>query len=184
MGEQRTINKTVLRLIKDDITDIAVEAFVYYATEDLALGSGYGGAISVRGGPTIQAELTTLAPIGATEAVITAAGEMKARQIIHAVGPKFQEENIEKKLRQTIVNALKLADEKGLRQLAFPAMGAGFYGVPLLDCAAIMLDTIDNYLSGTTGLEEVIVCLGDSRDYDVFAEYFAAAGKAREASNV
>ena len=175
MGDERKINHTVVRLCQCDITDLEIEAFVYYARSDLALGSGFGGAISVRGGPSIQEALNEIGEVRTTEAVITPAGEMKADFIIHAVGPKFQEENTEELLRSTIGNTLKLADEKHIKKLAFPPMGAGFYGVPPVASARIMLETFEAYLQGETGLEEVVICLLDSREYQPFQARMSAA---------
>jgi O-acetyl-ADP-ribose deacetylase (regulator of RNase III) len=175
MENEQKIKNTTIRLLRGDIADLEIEAFVYYAREDLALGAGFGGAISVRGGPTIQEELNKLAPIKLTEAVITPAGEMKADFIIHAVGPKFQEEDLEAKLRTTILNVLTLADEKYLKKIAFPPMGAGFYGVPLENSARIMMETFEQYILGETGLEEIIICLVDNREYQPFAAQLSGA---------
>jgi O-acetyl-ADP-ribose deacetylase (regulator of RNase III) len=174
MTDRVRIANSDLRLVKGDITDFEVEAFVYYAQHDLALGSGYGTAILMRGGPSIQEELKELGTLKTTEVVVTSAGEMKAKHIIHAVGPRFQEEGLEDKLRTTILNCLKKADEKGIKMIAFPPMGAGFYGVPLDISAEITLTTVVNYLSGETNIEEVIICLLDSREYNPFQDRFAA----------
>lgn len=174
MSDKLQINKSTLSLVKGDITDLEIEAFVYYAREDLALGSGYGNAISMRGGPSIQKELHQYAPKNTTEAVISSAGEMKADYIIHAVGPKFQEEDLESKLKQTIINSLKLADLKGIKKVAFPPMGAGFYGVPLPQSARLMFETITEYLSGTTEIDEVVICLLDNREFKPFHEQLLA----------
>ena len=91
MSDEKKIKNSVIRLAKGDITDLDIECFVFYAQSDLKLGSGYGGAISMRGGPEVQQELDKLGPIELGEAVISAAGGMKAKQIIHANGPKFRE---------------------------------------------------------------------------------------------
>jgi O-acetyl-ADP-ribose deacetylase (regulator of RNase III) len=175
MDDQLTVNRTAVRLLRTDITDLEIEAFVYYARSDLALGAGFGGAIAVRGGPSIQEELKKIGTIPPTEAVITPAGEMKADYIIHANGPKFQEEHLEEKLRTTMRNVLKLADEKKIKRLAFPPMGTGFYGVPLNVSARIMFEIFDEYLQGDTGLEEIAVCLLDSREYKPFQAQLASA---------
>jgi O-acetyl-ADP-ribose deacetylase (regulator of RNase III) len=163
--EEKNINRSVLRIIKGDITDTEVEAFVYYATKDLRLGSGFGNAIAVRGGQSIQKELEQLGPVDDGESVITDAGKLKSKYIVHAVGPKFQEEDVEKKLKTTILNALERAEAKGIQQIAFPPMGAGFYGVPLATSAEITLETIKEYLSGDTKLKEVLVVANDNREY-------------------
>jgi O-acetyl-ADP-ribose deacetylase (regulator of RNase III) len=168
MMEERVIAKTTLRVAKGDVTDQEIDAFVYYATEDLKLGSGFGTAISSRGGPTIQKELDEVAPLEPCAAVISNAGTMKADKIIHAVGPRFQEEGIEDKLRKTMESALRCADENGVKRVAFPPMGTGFYGVPLDTSASIMMDAIKQHLSGESGLKEIIIYVADKREFDPF----------------
>lgn len=124
----------------------------------------------------MQKELDRLSPIELGQAVISDAGEMKAKYIIHANGPKFQEENLDEKMKTTILNTLKLADEKGIKKIAFPPMGAGFYGVPLDLSASLTLDTISSYLSNGSNLEEVVICLLDNRDYIPFQKKFKSLG--------
>lgn len=170
MADGLRVKKSWIRLVKGDITDLEIEAFVYYARPDLVLGSGFGGAIAARGGPKVQEELKKLGPIGVGQAIVTSAGEMKSKHIIHAVGPRFQEEDTEAKLGTTVLNTLRRAEEKGVQRLAFPAMGAGFYGVPLDLCARVTLRTVKEYLAGETRLEEVIFCLMDSREYKSFQQ--------------
>ncbi|MCP4703656.1 MAG: O-acetyl-ADP-ribose deacetylase [candidate division Zixibacteria bacterium] len=174
MADSIKVKNCNLRLLKGDITDFDIESFVYYATEDLALGSGFGTAIAVRGGPTIQKELNEIGKIKMTEVVISAAGEMKAKYIVHANGPKFQEEDLPEKLKTTIINSLKRAEEKGIKAIAFPPMGAGFYGVPLDQSAEITLTTIKEYLSGEAKLDDVVVCLNDRREYIEFEKKFSS----------
>ncbi len=173
-GEGVLVHRSVLRLVKADITTLDVEAFVFYARPDLALGSGFGNAIARRGGPTIKKELDGLGPIAPTEAVVTAGGDLKARRIVHAAGPVFQEEDLQDKLRATIVRALERAEERGIVQIAFPAMGAGFYGVPLPVCAELMVSTIASYLSNRTGIRDVILCANDAREHAAFETRLAA----------
>lgn len=166
--ETKFVNKSTIRLIKNDITDLEIDAFVFYAEGNLKLGSGFGTAISMRGGKSIEEELNKLAPIPTGEAVVSSAGKMKAEYIVHAVGPKFQEADTENKLRTTVRSALKKADENGIKRLAFPAMGAGFYGIPLELCARVMIETISGYLKNETGLKEVVICPFDSHQYRPF----------------
>jgi O-acetyl-ADP-ribose deacetylase (regulator of RNase III) len=162
------VNRSTIRLIRDDVTDIDVDAFVFYAQEDLALGSGFGGAIGVRGGASVQKELESLAPVPLGEAVVSSAGNLKADYIIHAVGPKFQEMDTEGKLRTTVVNTLKRAEDIGAERLAFPAMGSGYYGTPVDLCARVMLEEIRRHLEGETGIKEVVICVLDTPQYDAF----------------
>lgn len=168
MADGLEVNHRLMRLMKGDLLDLEVEGIVYYARPDLMLGSGFGGAIGVRGGPKIQEELKKFGRVPVTETVITSGGNLKAKYIFHAVGPRFQEENLEEKLRDTIINVLRKADEIRVQSLAFPAMGAGFYGVPLDVCAQITLRKVKEYLKNETHLREVVFSLRDSREYESF----------------
>lgn len=169
MHGEKKIKGSTVRLEKYDITDYETQAFVYYAQHDLKLGAGFGNAIATRGGLSVQKELEGLGPLETTQAVVTAAGKMKADFIVHAVGPRFQEEGAEGKLRTTTINALKKADEKGIERIALPAMGAGYYGIPLDVSARATLGAVKEYLEGTeTGLKEVVICLNDLREIPPF----------------
>ena len=97
---EKKIGDKVIRLVRGDITNLEVEAFVYDITADAKLGTGYGGAISQRGGPTIQKELSEIGSCPTGEAIVTSAGKMKAKHIIHVNGPKFFEPDTEGKLRR------------------------------------------------------------------------------------
>ncbi len=167
---EKKVNKTLIRLQQGDLTALSVDAFVYYAREDLAIGSGYGTAITGRGGVVVKKDLDEIGSIAMGEAVISTAGEMNAEHIIHACGPKFQEKDVEAKLRDCMVSSLRAASESGIRTLAYPPMGAGFYGVPLGLCAKVMLETITDFVQGQTSLEEVVVCVIDYRDYVPFRD--------------
>ena len=83
MSDSITINSRTLRVFVDDITMLDVDAFVFYARPELTLGAGFGTAISVRGGPSIQEELNGKGPLGVTKVITTAAGDLKADFIIH-----------------------------------------------------------------------------------------------------
>ncbi len=163
-----TLGKCVVRLVRDDITTLDVDGFVFNARPDLLLGAGVGTAVAVRGGPSIQAELKTRAPLGPGEAIVTAAGKLKARCIVHVVGPRFQEEDLERRLGEAIANALRAADANGIRRLALPALGVGFYGVPLDTCARVTGATLSHVLRAASGLEELIVCVRDTHEIASF----------------
>jgi O-acetyl-ADP-ribose deacetylase (regulator of RNase III) len=132
------------------------------------LGAGFGRAIAARGGMSIQEELKAYGRISTGEAVITSAGELNSKFIIHAVGPRFQEAETEQKLRMTMQSTLKVAKDKGIRKIAFPPMGTGFYGIPLDLCARVMLETIKKHLSEDSLLEEVVICVIDNREFNAF----------------
>lgn len=164
----KEIKGRTLRVMKGDITDLDVESFVYYAQPDLKLGTGFGGAIAQRGGPSIQEELRGKGPLSPGEAVVTGAGNLKAKRIIHAVGPRHHEPDEEGKLRRAVRSALRAAEEAGLRQVAFPAMGAGFYGVSLELCSQVMVEEIAGHLRNEARLSDVVICVVDKREYEPF----------------
>jgi O-acetyl-ADP-ribose deacetylase (regulator of RNase III) len=167
---------TVIRLIKDDLTTLPVDAFVFYAREDLSPGSGYGTAIQQRGGLVVKKELEAIGSIAMGEAVITGAGAMNAKHIIHACGPKFFEQDLEAKLRQCMRSALQVADENNLEVIAFPPMGYGFYGVPMDLCAKVMLEEMRGFLEGRqSSLKEILICAVDKRDFLALKDKVAAA---------
>lgn len=169
----RTVrNRTTIKLIKDDLTALPVDAFVFYAREDLALGSGYGTAIQQRGGAAVRRELESIGRLEMGEAVMTTAGNMAARHIIHARGPQFQEPDQEDKLRRCVRASLEAASRSGLRTIAFPPMGYGFYGVPLDLCARVMLEEIAAHADGESSIEEIILCVTDRRDFEAWRPYF------------
>lgn len=172
--EERKVNDSVVRLQIGDITDLEIDAFVFYAEENLKLGSGFGTAISNRGGASIQKELDEIGTLATCESVVTGAGKLKASHIVHANGPKFQEENTNEKLKTTILNALKKAEEKGIERIALPPMGAGFYGVPLDTCAEIMTETIQEHLKAGSKIKEVTICVLDKREHGPFQSKMAA----------
>ena len=174
------IGDRVIRLMTGDITSLDIEAFVHDARPDLVLGAGFGSAIAVRGGPKVQEELKQLGPVDVGEAVVSSAGKMKARYIVHAVAPHFQEEDEEQKLLEATRSALKRADERGIARLAFPALGAGFYGMPAERSARVMLRAVRTHLSGPTTLRQVVFCLLDSRQLHAFEAVLDDVGSQRE----
>jgi O-acetyl-ADP-ribose deacetylase (regulator of RNase III) len=176
MSEEIQVKRTKVRLLRDDITDLDIECFVFHARPDLKLGSGFGTAISVRGGPSIQDELNQVGPRKVTEVVTSSAGELKADWIIHAVAPTFQEPDTGGKLSTTVLNVLEEADRRKFKRLAFPALGVGFYGIPLDVCADIMISTITEYLEQTSsGLDEIILCMLDNRELIPFQQRLGRA---------
>jgi O-acetyl-ADP-ribose deacetylase (regulator of RNase III) len=165
---EKKVNETTIKLQQGDLTALEVDAWVFYAKENLEIGSGYGTAISSRGGLAIAKELEEIGSIKMGEAVITTAGEMNAKHVIHACGPKFQEKDLEQKLRDCMVSSLKVAVGNGVKTLAYPPMGTGFYGVPLDLSAKVMFEVITDFVKGDASLDKVIVCVIDYRDYVPF----------------
>ena len=163
-----TINKTVLELIQGDITDMDTDAIVNAANAALQLGAGVAGAIRLKGGPRIQEECNKIGGTYVGGAVITAGGNLKAKYVIHAVGPRYGEEHEDEKLKDATLNSLILADKSSLKSIAFPAISTGIFGFPKDRCAIIMLSTTIAYLEGVTRLEKVVYCLYDQDTLEIF----------------
>ena len=165
---EKKINKTIIRLVSADLTEREVDAIVNAANSRLQHGGGVAGAIVRKGGQVIQDESDKIGSVPVGGAAITTGGKLKARYVIHAVGPRMGEGNEDEKLKNATLNSLKLADEQSLKSIAFPAISAGIFGFPIDRCAKIMLSTTIEYLNKQTGLKKVIFCLYGRESYDVF----------------
>ncbi len=166
--------RTTLELIQADITTLDVDAIVNAANNSLLGGGGVDGAIHRAAGPQLRAECRLLGGCKTGEAKITKGYRLKARHIIHTVGPIYSGTPRDAELLAAAVrNSLRLADEHHLASLAFPAISTGAYGYPLSEAAHVMLRAIMAYLSGDTRLERVILCLYDRRAYEIFDETLA-----------
>jgi O-acetyl-ADP-ribose deacetylase (regulator of RNase III) len=168
------INQTVLELVQGDITELDTDAIVNAANERLAHGGGVAGIISRKGGPAIQREsnewVRQHGPVHTGSAAITSSGNLKARHVIHAVGPIYDGTPRSAQLLASAVRAaLQIADEHGLRSIALPAISTGIFGYPLEAAAQVMLQASIAYLRGETGLERVVFCLYGQPAFDVFA---------------
>lgn len=164
------VHDTDIHLVPGDITQSEADAIVNPANSQLILGGGVAGAIRKHGGPAIEEECKTLAPCPVGEAVATTAGRLKARYVIHAVGPRWGEGNEEAKLKSAVTNSLKRADELGLRSLALPAISTGVFGFPLEQAANTIMAALRDYLRGPTGLKTVFLSLFDEKSVKVFNE--------------
>ncbi|MDH7598242.1 MAG: macro domain-containing protein [Sedimentisphaerales bacterium] len=156
------VKDTIIGLIQGDITEMDVDAIVNPANSRLVMGGGVAGAIRRKGGPSIQQECDRIGGTPVGTAVITGAGNLKARYVIHAVGPRMGEGQEETKLANATLNSLRLADSKGLSSIAFPAISTGIFGYPMDRCASVMLKTTVDYLAKTaTGIKQVLFVLFD-----------------------
>ena len=170
------VGKAILQLIKGDITDIEADAIVNAANSSLMGGGGGDGAIHRKGGPKILEECKR---IRATEwpdglptgkAVITSGGNLKAKHVIHTVGPVWLGGfHVEAELlKQAYRNTLKLAVAKGLKTIAFPSISTGAYGYPIEEASRIALATVKAFLEKEDRLERVIFVLFSERDFEVY----------------
>lgn len=165
------INKGRLVLVMGDITTEETDAIVNAANSRLRGGAGVDGSIHRAGGPSIMQELRKIDSCPTGQAVITTGGNMKAKYVIHAVGPVYQDgiHGEGDLLRSAYLSSFKLAAAKGLKTVALPAISTGIYGYPLNEAAHIALKTAVAFLRENTEIEVIRFVLFDSRAYAVFA---------------
>jgi O-acetyl-ADP-ribose deacetylase (regulator of RNase III) len=172
------IGKATVRLIRGDITEMETDAIVNAANSSLMGGGGVDGAIHRKGGPKILEECKK---IRATEwpeglptgkAVITSAGNLKARYVIHTVGPIWRGGNRGEPelLGQAYQNSLRIAVSNGLKTVAFPSISTGAYGYPIGDASCIALKAVKDFLEKEDKLGEVIFVLFSERDLKVYMD--------------
>jgi O-acetyl-ADP-ribose deacetylase (regulator of RNase III) len=170
---QVKIKGAVLELVEGDITQQDTEAIVNAANNSLLGGGGVDGAIHRAGGPEILAECRKLGGCPTGEAKITTGGRLKARYVIHTVGPVYWHEGAERSaelLASAYRRSLEVAAENGVRSLAFPSISTGAYGYPLDEAAPVALRTVMDYLSGQAngGIELVRFVLYGRRAYEIY----------------
>jgi O-acetyl-ADP-ribose deacetylase (regulator of RNase III) len=163
-----TMDRTQLELVEGDITSLEVDAIVNPANEQLQLGAGVSGAIREKGGPSIQEECNRIGGTPVGTAVMTGAGNLKAKQVIHTVGPRMGEGDEDKKLASAVRAAMALADRRGLKSIALPAISTGVFGYPIERAARVMLTEVHRFLQGGTKLERVVIALRGEEAFGVF----------------
>ena len=162
-----------IKIVEGNIALLEVDALVNAANKELRLGGGVAGAIRIHGGPSIQEECDRLAPIGVGEAVLTGGGNLKAKYVIHAVGPVQGEGEEETKLACATESSLRIAKDQKFRSLALPAISTGVYGFPLKECSRIMLRVARDFLRESDYPREVVFCLYGEEAYSVFVKGLA-----------
>jgi O-acetyl-ADP-ribose deacetylase (regulator of RNase III) len=173
--EWRAPNGNVLRLVTGDITRVPVDAMVNAANPALAGGGGVDGAIHRAGGPSILEELSRIrARIGRCptgSAVVTGAGALPARYVIHAVGPVYRDgrHGEPELLASCYRKCLELAEEHGVRAISFPSISTGAYGYPAAEAAAIAVPAVRAHLQGNGSLREAVFVLFDEATTQVYA---------------
>jgi O-acetyl-ADP-ribose deacetylase (regulator of RNase III) len=151
-----------------DLTDMDTDAIVNAANNDLQLGGGVAGAIRRKGGDEIQRECDAIGSIPVGYAAITGGGKHAARHVFHAASTQLGGRTYAANLRTSIAHSLRIAAERGLKTIAFPAVGTGIAGFPIDECASIMLQEAAQHLKGETSLEKIYFVLFDDRACDTF----------------
>jgi len=161
----------VLRVVRGDLTESDVDAIVNAANSYLRHGGGVAGAIVRRGGLIIQEESDRIGFVPVGSAALTGGGRLKARHVIHAVGPMWGEGDEENKLRKAVRSVLALADREGFSSISMPAISAGIFGFPKKRCAEIIVGETAGFLrEGSTSLKSISFCLMDAGIIDFFVE--------------
>lgn len=164
------MSKLAERIIirQGDLTEMDTDAIVNAANNDLLLGGGVAGAIRRKGGEEIQKECNEIGRIPVGGAAITSGGRLKARYVIHAASMQLGGSTTAEALRSSTAHSLKIAAQRGLKTIAFPAVGTGIAGFPIEECAVIMLKETVRHLSGPTTLEKVYFVLFDEAARIIF----------------
>ncbi len=161
----------MIRAIKGDITNLPFEAIVNAANNHLTMGTGVAAAIKRRGGESIEAEAVAKGPVKVGETVVTSAGSLTARYVIHAAAMGQDLVTDEAKVRSATRNALLRAEELGLKSMAFPALGTGAGGLDFDRSASTMVSETRRHLAGGSGLDEVAFVLFDDAGLSAFSKY-------------
>ena len=171
------VGNAIVQIMRGDITEIDADAIVNAANPSLMGGGGVDGAIHRRGGPKIAEECRRIRetewpdglPTG--KAVLTSGGNLKAKHVIHTVGPVwlggFHAEA--ELLKQAYRNSLKLAVAKRLKTIAFPSISTGAYGYPVEEASRIAVNTVKDFLEKEDKLDRVTLVLFSEHDFQVYS---------------
>jgi O-acetyl-ADP-ribose deacetylase (regulator of RNase III) len=170
------VSKTKIRIVQGDITEQGTDAIVNAANSSLMGGGGVDGAIHRKGGPKILEECKKIREITwpdglpTGKAVITTGGKLKARYVIHTVGPVWHggKHGENELLAEAYKNSLKLAVSKGLKTIAFPSISTGAYGYPIEKASKIALKAVKEFLEKDDHLNEVLLVLFSKPDLETY----------------
>jgi O-acetyl-ADP-ribose deacetylase (regulator of RNase III) len=163
-------------LQKGDLTRVKADAIVNAANNALWMGGGVAGALKRAGGKQIEEEAVKQGPIPVGEAVVTGAGALKARYVIHAAVMGTDLITDAQKIRTATRNTLLRAEELGLKSIAFPALGTGVGGFPYSLAAEAMIDTVKEHLASDSCLQEVLFVLYSDEAFEAFEQHLRRVG--------
>ncbi len=167
-----TVHQSILEVVQGDITQQDTEAIGNAANSRLAGGGGVDGAIHRAGGPAIMAELRAKykgCPTGS--AVITGGGNLKAKYVVHAVGPIYSGSAKDAELLSSAYRtSLKLCTQHKISSIAFPSISTGVYGYPVEEASRIALKTVLHYLKEHPEIKLVRFVLFDSKTFELYQE--------------
>ncbi len=157
-----------IEIRQGDLTEMATDAIVNAANNDLILGAGVAGAIRRKGGDDIQKECNAIGTIPVGYAAITTAGKLKAKYVIHAASMQLGGATTAEALRKSTAYALRIAKEREFKTIAFPAVGTGIAGFAMKECAEIMLEQALLHLLNGSSLEKIYFVLFDENASEIF----------------
>jgi O-acetyl-ADP-ribose deacetylase (regulator of RNase III) len=172
---ERTIDGMRIEVLQADITTLAVDAIVNAANASLAPGGGVCGAIHRAAGPQLAAECATLGGCATGDAKITRGYELPAKHVIHAVGPVWHggAHGEAERLRSCYVRSLELAQSRGLRSIAFPAISCGIFGYPIEAAARVAVDAVIESLPDAPSIERIVFACFGNETHEAFARALA-----------
>jgi O-acetyl-ADP-ribose deacetylase (regulator of RNase III) len=181
---EKMIGNTTIKTTVADITTLKVDAVVNAANSSLMGGGGVDGAIHRAGGPAILEEckkiVSKIGRLPTGEAVITTAGSMPSKHVIHTVGPVWHggSKNEPQSLRNAYITSLMRAKENSLKTVAFPSISTGIYGYPVAKAAEVAVQAVSGFVKEHQGaFEEIIFCGFDSSTESEYAKALSAAVK-------
>ncbi len=161
-----------MKVIKADITELEVDCIVNAARPSLLGGGGVDGAIHIKAGSELREFCKTLGGCSGGEAKLTSGFNLKAKYIIHTVGPRYlygASDEIEK-LKSCYNNTMKLFLEQKMKSIAFPNISTGTYGFPKEEAAEIAIETITQFIKNNKIKDEVIFCCFDDENYSIYKQ--------------
>ena len=176
----RLVNKTKLSLLQGDITRQSTDAIVNAANSGMMGGGGVDGAIHRAGGPAIleacKQIISQQGRLPTGEAVITTGGNLKAKHVIHTVGPVWHggHSGEPELLASAYRQSLRISVENGLKSVSFPSISTGAYGYPLKLAAPIALETVIDFLNRDESINEVVFVLFEDKTYQAYARALEA----------
>ena len=172
VGHRVQVNHTILELLEGDITKQDVDAIVNAANSSLLGGGGVDGAIHRAAGPDLLEETRALGGCQTGDAKISRGYRLKARHVIHTVGPIYQprDPNVPQLLASAYHRSLEVAEANGVRSIAFPSISTGAYGYPLEDAAPIALKTVVDYIMDHDAFDRVQFVLFNAQILDIYTQ--------------
>lgn len=163
---------TRINVIKDDITEIKADAIVNAANNTLLGGKGVDGAIHKKGGSVILEQCKKIGGCPTGEARITTAGNLKAKYVIHTVGPVYKGKDIDAKfLYNSYYNSLNLSLKYKIKTIGFPSISTGAYSYPIKEAVKIALKAVIEFIDENSGIDKIIFVLHNENDFKVYMDY-------------